>query len=205
MGSLLIQVIEVALSLGVVVLLARLLGASGYGVYAVAFAMMSLGALVTQAGLPHLVVRETARGQRLSDWPTVRGVWRWANFTAIALSLFIVACGAMGLWLGWVRDELLRETLAWALGLLPLLTLLAIRTASLRGLRHILAGMLSDQLLRPALFAGGLLVVSLLPGGAITPDKAMALALAATLAAYIAGSCLLRQYRPPELSAAKPH
>jgi O-antigen/teichoic acid export membrane protein len=44
------------------VLLARMLGAEGYGIYAYAFALVTLLAMPAKAGLPQLVVRETARG-----------------------------------------------------------------------------------------------------------------------------------------------
>jgi ABC-type sugar transport system permease subunit len=44
------------------VLLARLLGAEGYGIYAYALALVSLLAMPAHAGLPNLVLRETARG-----------------------------------------------------------------------------------------------------------------------------------------------
>ena len=80
------------------------------------------------------------------------------------LSLLIAAAGGLGLWLGWAQGVALRETLPWALALVPLMALVAIRSASLRGLRHVLAGIFPEQVLRPALFAGLLAVVLFWPG-----------------------------------------
>lgn len=204
-GSLLARGAEVLLGLAAAVLLARLLGASGYGVYTFALALVSLAVLPAQAGLPPLVVRETARGEQLSDWSTVSGIWRWANCVALSLSLLIAAVGALGLWLGWAQSETLREALAWALGLLPLMALVAIRLASLRGLRHVLAGALPEQVLRPAFLSSALLIPWIFSSATVTPGDAMALTLGSAFVAFFAGTWLLRRYRPPEVVTANPH
>ncbi|MGM0516899.1 MAG: lipopolysaccharide biosynthesis protein [Pseudomonadota bacterium] len=203
-GSLLAKGAEVVLGLLVVMLLARLLGAAGYGVYAFVLALMSLASMPAMAGLPPLVVRETARGQRRGDWSAVRGIWRWANGVALSLSLLIAAGGLLGLWLGWARGEALRETLAWGLGLVPLLALAGVRSASLRGLRHVLAGLFPEQVLRPGLLAVALLVVLTWSGKDISPPDAMGLTVVAALVAFVVGAWLLRRYRPDEITGAVP-
>lgn len=203
-GSLLARVSEVVLGLVVAVLLARLLGPAGYGIYAFVFALISLGSLPARAGLPPLVVRETARGQRTGDWRAVHGIWRWANGVALSLSLLIAAGGVLGLWLGWAEGEGLRQTLVWGLGLVPLLALVAVRSASLRGLRHVLAGVFPEQVLRPALLAGALLVAFMWPGVEVAPADAMGLTLGAALVAFVVGAWLLHRHRPPEVAAARP-
>lgn len=203
-GSLVARVSEVVLSLVVVVLLARLLGPAGYGVYAFAFALASLASMPAQAGLPPLVVRETARGQQTGDWSVVRGIWRWANALALSLSLFIAAAGGLGLWLGWAQGAALRETLPWALALVPLMAQVAIRSASLRGLRHVLAGIFPEQVLRPALFASLLAIVLVWPGMTLSPDEAMALMVLSSGVAFGVGIWLLHRYRPVELREAAP-
>lgn len=204
-GSLLTRATEVVLTLAVAVLLARLLGASGYGVYALVFAMASIAVMPAQAGLPPLVVRETARGQRTGDWSAVRGIWRWSNTLALSLSVLILVGGTLGLWLDWPQGEALREPIVWALGLIPLTALLAIRSASLRGLRHMMAGLIPELVIRPALLTGSLLAVWLLYKSTITPGEAMALTVASTLVAFAVGAWLLRHYRPPEITTARPH
>ena len=203
-GGLMARVSEVLLGFVVVVFFARLLGPAGYGVYAFVFALMSLAAMPARAGLPPLIVRETARGQRSGDWPAVRGIWRWANGVALSLSLLIAAGGLLGLWLGWARGEALRETLAWGLGLVPLLALAGIRSASLRGLRHVFAGVFPEQVLRPGLLAVALLVVLTWSGKDISPADAMGLTVAAALVAFVVGAWLLRRYRPNEVTGAVP-
>lgn len=203
-GSLSAKIAETALGLVVVVLLARLLGPAGYGVYAFAFALVSLVSMPAHAGLPQLVVRETARGCQAGDWSAVRGIWRWANALALTLALLIAAAGGLGLWLGWAQGAALRETLFWALALVPFMALVAIRSASLRGLQHVLAGILPEQVLRPALFAGLLAVVLVWPGLRLSPDEAMALMVLSSGVAFGVGAWLLHRYRPRELREAAP-
>ncbi|WP_245558713.1 flippase [Arhodomonas aquaeolei] len=203
-GGLLARVSEVLLGLLVVVLLARLLGPAGYGVYAFVFALTAVVSVPVRLGLPPLVVRETARGQRDGDWGAVQGIWRWSSGAVLVLSLLVACIGLFGLWAGWARGESLRETLPWGLALIPVMALGAIRSASLRGLRHVVAGVFPEQVLRPALMAGLLLVVVILPDVGLSPAGAMALMCGASLVAFLVGAMLLRRYRPPPLRQAKP-
>lgn len=203
-GSLLARVSEVVLGLAVVVLLARLLGPAGYGVYAFVFALVSVVSVPVRMGLPSLVVRETARGQSLGDWAAVRGVWRWANGVVVLLSLLVACVGMMGLLAGWAEGESLKQTLPWGIALIPVMALGAIRSASLRGLRHTLAGVFPDQVLRPALLVVLLAVVLVWPGMRLSPAGAMALMLVASLAAFLVGASLLHRYRPTALRRAEP-
>lgn len=203
-GSLIARVSEVIIGLAVIVLLARLLGPVGYGVYAFAFALVSLASMPAQAGLPPLLVRETARAQQSGEWGTVRGIWRWANALALTLSLLIAAVGGIGLWVGWAEGTALRKTLPWALALVPFMALMPIRSASLRGLRHVLAGIFPEQVLRPALFAGLLAVILVWPVTPFSPSDAMALMVLSSGLAFIVGAWLLQRHRPPEMHEVVP-
>lgn len=203
-SSLSAKLAETVLGLVVVMLLARLLGPANYGVYAFAFALVSLASMPVRAGLPPLVVRETARGQQAGEWATVRGLWRWANALVLMLSLLIAAAGGLGLWLGWAQGAAVKATLPWALALVPLMALVAIPSAGLRGLRHVLAGILPEQVLRPAMFAGLLAVVLFWPGMTLSPDEAMALMVLSSGVACGVGAWLLYRYRPRDLREVAP-
>jgi len=185
------------------VLLARLLGAEGYGMYAYALALVTLLAMPAHAGLPNLVLRETARGMAEARPDHVRGVWRWAGRVVAGLSaLVVVAAGPLlVIWQGGLSSPQGR-TLAWALLLVPLIALGNLRGAALRGLQRIVEGQLPEFLLRPALFL-------LLVGGAavffrghVSPPSAMALQAAASLGAFLAGAWLLWKATPPGVRGA---
>lgn len=203
-GSLGAKCIEVCLGLLLAILLARLLGASGYGVYAFVFALASLASVPGLIGLPPLVVRETARGEIEGAWGVVRGVWCWANAVALGLSLLVFAAGLLALGLGSVQEQPLRDTFFLGLFLVPLLALAAIRSASLRGLRQVLAGIVPEQVVRPALMVLFLLGVMAWSSAELSPADAMGLMLVATLVAFLLGALLLRRYRPLAVATARP-
>ncbi|WP_435103946.1 oligosaccharide flippase family protein [Arhodomonas sp. AD133] len=196
MSALALKLTEVVLGLVVVVLLARVLGASGYGIYTFVFALVSLTAMPARMGLPALVVRETARGHSRGDWGRVVGMWHWANQLAFALSATIVAVGFLILWLDWVKGEALRATLTWGIWLVPLLALAGIRSASLRGLRHPIAGLFPDQVLRPGLLVLVLLAIIIWPDIDLSPAGAMFLTLVAAGISFLSGIWLLARVQP---------
>src|SRR5690606_20364492 len=73
------------------VLLARLLDAEEYGIYAYGYAVANVLALLVQAGPSTLVMRETASSMAKNQVDLVKGVWRWAGaitgLTSLGLAL----------------------------------------------------------------------------------------------------------------------
>lgn len=203
-GSLLTRVAEVLLGVLLLMLLARSLGADGLGVYAFVLALMSLLSVPTRMGLPTLVVRETARGQVTGEWGPVLGLWRWANAVAIGLSLLVALGLAMVLLADGMEDETFRNTLLWGLLLVPLLTLLGVRSAALRGLRHLIAGMVPGQVFRPGLAVILVAGAMLIPGVVLTPDLAMGLTVVATFLAFALGTAWLYRTRPAAMMWSTP-
>jgi O-antigen/teichoic acid export membrane protein len=192
-----IKVVYAGLTFLTTMLLARWLGAAEYGVYAFAYSLLMLVTIPTQAGLPNLVVRETARGMVLGRPDLVQGVWRWSGRVVGALSLALLALASLAilLWRGRLSNTQ-GLTLVWALALVPLMALGNLRGAALRGLKCIVAGQLPEFAVRPALFALLLVGVSLLAGRGLTAPMAMALHVSAALIAFLAGAWMLWQNTP---------
>jgi O-antigen/teichoic acid export membrane protein len=198
------------MSLVVSILLARLLGPEGYGVYAFAYAVIMLLALPAHAGLPTLLVREVARYEAEERWGLLAGLLRRSNQLVALLTLLIVA-GALAVMLLFDLGLSVsnRATFAWALVLLPILALGFLRGAALRGLRRVVQGQLPEVGIRPGLFVlalvGVLAASSLWPGASIelTPQLAMALHAGAALIAFIVGVWLLRRELPEAVARAK--
>src|SRR5699024_6549689 len=101
-GSIGIKVVSVGLSLAVGVVLARVLGVGGFGLYSYVFALVSLLAVPAKFGLPGLLVRETAQADAKEQWGRMRGIWRWTNLGTVGLSLFVAIVGGL---LAWVFAE----------------------------------------------------------------------------------------------------
>ena len=202
-GSVAVKIAATGLSFAVAVVLARMLGPEGYGVYAYAFALVSLLAIPAQFGLPSLVIRETAKAQANEDWALMRGLWRWATGMAGAISIAL-ALAAGGI--AWIFADRFTEaqfaTFAWGLILIPLIALGNLRGAALRGLRRVVAGQLPESVLRPGLLVLLVLGAVWLWGGeALTPSGAMALHTAAAGAAFLIGAVMLQRARPVAVKA----
>jgi len=100
------------------VLLARMLGAQGYGIYAYALSLITLLALPVAAGLPKLLIRETSQGLAQgrpdlvaslpgSHW----GRWAFVDHLAGRIGLSFGTDHGLGpgvlLWLWGIYEELL--------------------------------------------------------------------------------------------------
>lgn len=205
-GSLALKVAQTLLSFASGVLLARLLGAEGYGVYAYVFSLVTLLALPAGFGLPNLVVRETSKALARSEWGLVQGMWRWAGRTTAATSLVLIVLAGGVVWVLAERFSGLQlATFAWGLVLAPLLALGNLRGAALRGLHRVVEGQLPEQVLRPGVFVLFLLGAAfLLPAEKVSPATAMALHALASGLAFAVGAWLLWRATPAEIRRAAP-
>ena len=186
------------------VLLARALGPDNYGLYVFVLSLITILGLPTNAGLPFLVVRETAKNFLYKRWGLLRGLLRQANLVVVCFSLLIglSVVGVMQLtdiggdWNG-------VEPLSWALLLLPIVALGNIRGATLRGFKKAFRGQLPEQLVKP-LSLVLLLSVFIVLDKDLTPHLAILLNLVSALLAFFVGVWLLRSTLPPPLVNAKP-
>lgn len=200
-----LKIASTGLSFLLMVFLARLLDAKGYGIYAYAFALVTLLALPAQAGLPNLVMRETARGIAHKRPELVRGIWVWAGRLTGGLSLMLMLGASITLFLCYGRQWNLKTwTMAWAFILVPLVTLGNLRGAALRGLNRIVAGQFPEFVIRPGLFLLLVGSLSVLAGGQFTPARAMALHVLATAVAFGVGACMLWRNAPFDVRQARP-
>lgn len=198
-----VRVGNMALGFLVAVVLARSLGPDGYGVYTFVFAIVSLLAVPSKLGLPHVVVRETVRAQLDGDFALMKGLWRWTSGAAAVFSLVLAGGGlVVALLLGDRLDGTGFWTLGTGLVLVPLLALGNLRGAALRGLRRVVLGQLPEMVLRPAFHLLLLLGVVLYPAVSLSPANAMGLhALAAGLA-FVAGGWMLVRALPAQMRTA---
>jgi len=203
-GSLGIKVGQTILALGLAVLLARVLGPEGFGVYSYAQALIMVAALPVEAGIATLLTREIAAGQQRGDWGLVRGLLRRPNQGVLGYGLLVMAGGAGALVvLDGRLDSSGVATLSLALLLFPLLALVRLNAGMLRVLRHVLAAQIPDQILRQLLlilFVGGALFLA----DEATPQLAMGLhALAAGLA-LVLGLVWIARVLPSEIRSEPP-
>lgn len=198
MGSMLLRVSSLGLGLLQNALLARWLAPNGFGHYAYAFTAVTLFIMPLQSGVATLLIREVAACDARSQWGRLNGLLRWANGSvAVLAGIGMALLAAIVL----VRKMPADDTWLWlwALMLVPLYSLGALRGAALQGLRRILQGQLPEQILRPAFLVVLLVLVWRLGSNDIkaTAEHAMALHVAAMAAAFLVGAVLLLRALPP--------
>ena len=181
------QGVTVAAGAATGLLLARGLGAAGYGQYAVAIAVVQLLLVPLNAGLPTLVTRELAVMRARGDRARAARLMRWS---AGAAGLVLAAVLA-----GWALWRLARpggtDGALWlaALVLAGLWAYARLAAAGLRGLEAVVPASLPDQVIRPLVLLG--LVAAGAALGGLTPARAIGLHAAAAGAALLWGGWAL--------------
>lgn len=187
------------------VFLARLLGPAEYGVYSYVYALITLLSVPSEFGLPTLLVRETARGIACGDYGLVKGIWVWSGGAAVFFSSVLVVGTALVITAnqGLLTDKKL-DVFLWGLALLPLIALGDLRGAALRGLHKIIAGQLSESLLRPGFFVLFIAACAVIDGLTFSASLAMGLYVIASALAFLGGVWLLWRATPKEVGQAAP-
>jgi len=193
--SLILRAANTGLTFLTTIILSRTLGANDYGVYAYAYAITTLLTLPAQAGLPNLIVRETARGITQKRFDLVQGVWQWSGRLVgiLAFALLVLAGPPLYIWQHRL-DSMRGITLAWALILVPLVALGNLRGAALQGLKKIITGQIPEFVIRP-LFLLVFLGTFPLLRQRFSPSQAMSLNVLAALIAFLAGAWMLWRSR----------
>lgn len=199
-GSFALKISATGLSFVVSVLLARFLGAEGYGIYAYALAWANLLGVLATLGLDRLLTREVAAYQTRSEWGLMRGLLQRANQAVLLVSLGLALGAAVVAAL--VFEGLMLSTFWLALVLLPLVALTNLRQAAMRGLHRVVLGQLPEFLVRPLLLI--LLVVGayLALEGKFTASWAMGMHVVAAGAAFLMGAIMLIKYLPQTIKMA---
>jgi len=181
------QVLGRLLAFGLQLVLGRLLGAAGYGLYALAISTMEFGARLGQLGLANGLVRYVAVYRAEGDLGRLKG----ALVAGFSLGGGASLLGAMGLFLAapWIAERFFHQPgLVWPLRLaavaLPFFNLATLAQSGLRGLQRMEAftwvGVL--RAVSALLFSGGLVGLGLgVPGGVGGYTAAAATSLALSL------------------------
>jgi O-antigen/teichoic acid export membrane protein len=181
-------------------ILARNLGASGYGTYAWAFAWSSVLQIITTFGFDVLAIREFAAHKATSAWSAMHGLLRTGPAIVFigssAVALIAVVAGAV--FLGPAE----RSTFIIAVAFVPLLAVTATRQGAIQGLGSVAAARLPNDFVGPMIFIGFLLLAWRVLGLRQSPPIAMALQGAAISIAFLFGWIVLRRILPSQVRPA---
>lgn len=204
-GTLALRVIAAVLTLLLSAVVARLLGADGYGAYAYALTLVNLLAILACLGTDRLLVRLIATYHDGEQWGLIRGILRWSNRRALAGSSLIVVIAAIVCYLSSpYSSQVARHTFLVSLLLLPLLALTTLRLSALQGMHYVLRGQLPETIFRPLFMFGLLAFVYFAFRRYLSAPAAAGLNVVATGFAFLIGAKLLRAALPPDIKTSSP-
>lgn len=196
-ATVVLRACSLGLKMLVGILFARMLSAKGYGVYAYAVAWLATLMIPTTLGLDHVLLRYVSAYKETRSWSALKGLLQFATQRAVAaavvVSLFSIAIVAMlsG------KDWDFRVTMWITLALLPIVVILQLQQASLRGLDHPVLARLPENIVYPVLlltFAAGAYFIV---GTTLTVPQAALANGTAWVAAFVLGT-LFVLFKLPE-------
>ncbi len=204
MGSLGLNVVNVAATVSTSVLLARIMGVTDFGIYSFVVATVTLLAVPAILGLDRLMIRDFGVFSTQRSYGLARGLLRRAEQMSFLAAVFIALAGAVVAWVA--QDGVVSPgivTLWIGLAALPFLAVARVVQGALIGLHHVVLGQFPELFFRPLVFvvtcfAAFILFRSL--------DAPFAAALYGTSlgAACLVTFALLRSKAPPKVRRAEP-
>ena len=195
--SLFISAAGAALSLGVHLALARILGAQDYGQYVYALAWMNVLVLVAKFELDTASVRFVGAYTATEQWSFLRGFLRRSTqfvggvSVAMALVSALVALALM--------DRIGRSTALCFIAasvLLPVTAMGQLKASAMQGLKLVARAQAPNMVVRPIVFVVGILLVRFAFDRAVTAPVAILLQFAATTVALVLTIRFLRVVLP---------
>jgi O-antigen/teichoic acid export membrane protein len=183
-----------AMSFVLTLLLARFLGSSGYGHYALAFAWASLLTTPALLGFNTFLVRSVSVYALREQWPLMKGLLFRANPLVLLTSTAVALCGTV-IALTWLSPSF-RGPVCVAMVLVPITTLTLLRQGAMQALGRVVSGQLPEYLIRPLLIIIGVLALEFAGRRVLTPTTALAANVAGVAIACMVGSVLLRRRLP---------
>ena len=145
LGSMMLKTSHLGAALLLSIVMARLLGVEGFGVYVFCISLIQFFVIPAMLGGQHILVREVAAYQSQEAFQHLKGLllrFRQLSIT-ISICLALLAAG-LGLW--FYRDSPILIPFLAALLIIPFKALMELQGASLRGLRHVLLGQVAHTL-----------------------------------------------------------
>ncbi len=201
-GTAALQAISNVLAFALSVLLARFLGAGGYGRYALAIAWSGLLVVPAILGFDRFLVRGLAVYEVGGERALMKGLLRRTNQLVLAVSVTIAAGGAL-VALSFSPASTRGPLLAGML-LIPLTTLTLLRQSSMQAFGRVVRGQLPEYLIRPVLIVLAVLALAFASGHALTPMTAVLANVAGVAVAFGVGVVLLAKALPRGIRTVTP-
>ncbi len=188
------------------IFLARMLGVEGFGILAYTTAWVSVLLVVGPLGFQQLLPREVAKYQTQAEWGLLSGILEYSRRSVAAVCTGLAVTAALAAWvLGGFDTSSAAVTTLWiALVALPFSGLTRIRQGAMRGLGHVVRGMIPETFVAPVLSCTVLAVLYLAFDASLLPQHAVSIGLAITVTAFLIGNRMLSAVLPAEVRSAEP-
>lgn len=191
-----VQVVGTGLGFVLNVVLARSLGAEGYGHYSYALTWLLVLLLPAKLGLDGAALRFVPLYVVREEWGLLSGFLRTGTVAiAVSSTITMLAILVFVCILGGVSDSGLRATLFAGLAMLPIHALAMFGSSALRGLKQVLSSQIPLTILYPGVTLAGVGLLALLPIQT-TGATAMAVTCAAAVLCLGATAWSLRASMP---------
>jgi O-antigen/teichoic acid export membrane protein len=186
-------------------LIARLVGADTYGVYAYVIAWMTILAYFSALGFDIALLRFVPAYQTTGAWSLARGVIQYAERRALAVSTFVMLVGASVIMI-WSRQfsPELRYTFLAGFILVPVWALLWIRCSIVRAFGGVVMAVVPDKVARDGLLLVLVVLASLVLGRHADAPLVMMATLVGSIGALGLASLAIRRLRPGVLTIILP-
>lgn len=186
------KLLSVPLTVITSIILARALGPQGFGQYAFIMSAIIVLSLPLDQGMRQLVTREVASCHQDGNWSLLKGIMQrghQAVFLGVMALVLVFGTAAIMNATWSVQDRW--TLLLVALGLPPILGLLGLRSATLRGLGNVVQAQLPEILGRPGFTL--LIALALLTLGVLNPATALVSQITAAAIALLIATFMLRR------------
>jgi O-antigen/teichoic acid export membrane protein len=186
-------------------LVARLVGAETYGVYAYVIAWMTILAYFSALGFDIALLRFVSAYQTTEAWSLARGVIQYAERRTLAVSVLVMVAGtsAVVIWSRQFSPEL-RNTFLVGFILVPLWALLWVRCSIVRAFGGVVLALAPDKVVRDGLLLVLVVLANLWLGRQIDAPLVMMATLVSSVVALGLASGAMRTLRPGVLTIAPP-
>ena len=203
-GSLVVTIIGNILGFVTSVVIARALKAEEFGVYVYVLTWINVLALTSQLGFAPAVLRFVSSSVAKFEWGLAKGILKYTLLVSFASSVLVGIIAAIVAWLFKARlgEENLNAFLI-ALPLVTLITVAALRAASLRSLKHVVLGLLPESIIRPTLLAIVVVILALTASDKLTAADALLANIGVTAVVFVFGSFMLVSVLPVKVKQAR--
>ena len=186
-------------------LLARIVGAHTYGVYAYVIAWITILAYFCALGFDIALLRFVSAYQTMGASSLARGVIQYAERRSLAISLLVafIGAGIVNIWPRPFSTEL-RDAFLVGFVLIPILPLLWIRCSVVRAFGGVVPALIPDRVVRDGLLVILVVVSGLWLGSRLEARGIMMATVAGAVVGLVLASQAVRRLCPDAIRAAEP-